>query len=278
MYEMEGPRPVSRHRPADFSASIAPLDYLPGPGTLPVFRSRPDHRVARGPRAAARALPFANKPGFPPSPLAPGISLTGWLRAFFHQLTGVSPKPKGSSFPFADRLRAFFSARDSGLPLRHSLKSLPFAGWLRGSPSRVSPFAGWHQAFPEARGPKVSRDTGGPGFPPHRWLGVSSSPVAPVHSLPKPEVSLCRVARVSPSPVPVPGGTEISTPIARAAQGVSGSNFKILWPSTSHPQLTPSCPPRRAASPPDTPQVIHRRRRRGARGPVRPARGSGPRT
>jgi hypothetical protein len=35
MYEMEGPRPVSRHRPADFSASFAPLDYLPGPGTLP---------------------------------------------------------------------------------------------------------------------------------------------------------------------------------------------------------------------------------------------------
>src|SRR6516164_9416455 len=99
MYEMEGPRPVSRHRPADFSASIAPLDYLPGPGTLPVFRSRPDHRVARGPRAAARALPFANKPGFPPSPLAPGISLTGWLRAFFHQLTGVSPSQKAQDFP-----------------------------------------------------------------------------------------------------------------------------------------------------------------------------------
>ena len=275
MYEMEGPRPVSRHRPADFSASIAPLDYLPGPGTLPVFRSRPDHRVARGPRAAARALPFANKPGFPPSPLAPGISLTGWLRAFFHQLTGVSPKPKGSSFPFADRLRAFFSARDSGLPLRHSLKSLPFAGWLRGSPSRVSPFAGWHQAFPEARGPKVSRDTGwsgvspaplarsfllagsagpllaearsfplpgGSGFPPHRWLGVS------------------------PFAGHRPGGRRISTPVGGTAQGVSGSNFKILWPSTSHPQLTPSCPPRRAASPPDTPQVIHRRGRRGCPG------------
>jgi len=244
MYEMEGPRPVSRHRPADFSASIAPLDYLPGPGTLPVFRSRPDHRVARGPRAAARALPFANKPGFPPSPLAPGISLTGWLRAFFHQLTGVSPKPKGSSFPFADRLRAFFSARDSGLPLRHSLKSLPFAGWLRGSPSRVSPFAGWHQAFPEARGPKVSRDTG--------WSGVSPAPLARSFLLAGSAGPLLAEARS----FPLPGGSGFpfagSRPwwygnfYAHRASRTRGfgqqfqDSLAVHKPSTVNPQLSPA--------------------------------------
>jgi hypothetical protein len=41
------------------------------------------------------------------------------------------------------------------------------------------PLAGWHRAFPETRGPKVCPTPGGPGFPPHRWLGVSSLPVAP---------------------------------------------------------------------------------------------------
>ena len=266
MYEMEGPRPVSRHRPADFSASIAPLDYLPGPGTLPSVPVATGSPGGSGSPRRGSGLALCQQAGVSPKPAGARYFPHRVAQGFLSPINRGFPKPKGSRFPFADRLRAFFSARDSGLPLRHSLKSLPFAGWLRGSPSRVSPFAGWHQAFPEARGPKVSRDTGGPGFPPHRWLGVSSSPVAPVHSLPKPEVSLCRVARVSPSPVPVPGGTEISTPIARAAQGVSGSNFKILWPSTSHPQLTPSCPPRRAASPPDTPQVIHRRGRRGCPG------------
>jgi len=78
MYEMEGPRPVSRHRPADFSASFAPLDHLPGPGTLPVFRSRPVHRVARGfpaPWPGLSSLPTS--PGFPPSRVAPSISSAG---------------------------------------------------------------------------------------------------------------------------------------------------------------------------------------------------------
>jgi hypothetical protein len=68
MYEMEGPRPASRHRPADFSASFAPLGHLPGPGTLPVFRSRPVHRWLGAPRAVAQAFLFANKPGVSPKP------------------------------------------------------------------------------------------------------------------------------------------------------------------------------------------------------------------
>ncbi len=34
MYEMEGPRPVSRRRPADFSASFAPVDPPSGASNL----------------------------------------------------------------------------------------------------------------------------------------------------------------------------------------------------------------------------------------------------
>ena len=120
MYEMEGPRPVSRHVPADFSASFAPLDHLPGPGTLPVLRSRPDHRWLGAPRAVAQAFLFATWPGVSPKPGSAGYFLSRWLRAFLHQLTGVSPKPKGSSFPFAGWLRAFFSLRNSGFPLRRT--------------------------------------------------------------------------------------------------------------------------------------------------------------
>src|SRR5579863_6523396 len=64
MYEMQGPRPVSRHRPADFSASFAPLNHLPGPGTHPAARSRPDHRwLGVSPLPVAQAFLFANKPG-----------------------------------------------------------------------------------------------------------------------------------------------------------------------------------------------------------------------
>jgi len=78
MYEMEGPRPVSRHVPADFSASFAPLDRLPGPGTLPgapVATSSPGGSGL--PRAVAQAFLFANQPGSPPSRVAPTISSAG---------------------------------------------------------------------------------------------------------------------------------------------------------------------------------------------------------
>ncbi len=77
MYEMEGPRLVSRHRPADFSASFAPLNHLPGPGTLPVSRSTGSPGGSGAPRAVAQAFLFANEPGFPPSWAAPSISLAG---------------------------------------------------------------------------------------------------------------------------------------------------------------------------------------------------------
>ena len=121
MYEMEGPRPVSRHRPADFSASFAPLNHLPGPGTLPVVRSTGSPGGSGAPRAVAQDFLFANGPGFPPSRVAPSASSASGSELSFHQMTGVSPRPKGSSFPFAGWLRAFFSLRDSGLPLRRTI-------------------------------------------------------------------------------------------------------------------------------------------------------------
>jgi len=175
MYEMEGPRPVSRHRPADFSASIAPLDYRPGPGTLPAVRSRPAHWVARGSPRRGSGFPLCQRAGVAPKP----DSAKYFLRR-------GAPKPKGSSFPFADRLRAFFSARDSGFPLRHSLKSFPFAGWLRGPPLRASPSPGGTERFPrpealESAQYRVARGfprTGGLESAPRRWPGVSPAPVA----------------------------------------------------------------------------------------------------
>src|SRR5439155_24922805 len=110
--------------------------------------------------------------------------------------------------------------------------------------------------FPETRGPRVCPIPGGPGFPPHRWRGVSPSPWRRTPPLPEgPELSFAGWLGVSPSPVTVPGGEEIFTPIARAAQEVSGSSFKILWPSTSHPQLTPRLSPATGVSPPDIPQA-----------------------
>ena len=77
MYEMEGPRAVSRHRPADFSASFAPLNHLPGPGTLPVFRSTgaPGGSGLPAPWLGLSSLPTS--PGFPPSQVAPSNSLAG---------------------------------------------------------------------------------------------------------------------------------------------------------------------------------------------------------
>ena len=75
MYEMQRPRPVSRRRPADFSASFAPLDHLPGPATLPVFQL-PGSPAGFGtpPGRVARELPFANDFEFPQSQAAPSIS------------------------------------------------------------------------------------------------------------------------------------------------------------------------------------------------------------
>ena len=77
MYEMEGPRPVSRHRPADFSASFAPLDHLPGPGTLPVLRSTGSPGGSGLPAPWLRLSSLPTSPGLPPSRVAPSTTLAG---------------------------------------------------------------------------------------------------------------------------------------------------------------------------------------------------------
>jgi hypothetical protein len=118
MYEMQGPRPVSRHRPADFSASFAPFDHLPGPGTLPVLRSTRSPGGSGTPRAAAQGFLIANKPGFPPSRVAPSTSFAGGSELSFRPMTGVSPKPKAQVFP---------SPGGSGLSFPHATQSFPFA-------------------------------------------------------------------------------------------------------------------------------------------------------
>ncbi len=45
---------------------------------------------------------------------------------------------------------------------------------------------------------------------------------------------------------PVSSSDVFLLPRQRAAQGPSGSNLKILWPSTSYPQELPCCPPEQA--------------------------------
>jgi hypothetical protein len=58
------------------------------------------------------------------------------------------------------------------------------------------------------------------------------------------------VSRSDPPPGLPPDGSsfsvvrEVLLPLPTAAQGVSGSKFKIFWSSTRHPQNTCRCPPR----------------------------------
>ena len=260
MYEMEGPRPASRRRPADFSASLRRSTTYQGQERSQ-RSGRPDHRVARGlPAPTAQAFLFANKPGVSPKPGSAKYFLSRWLRAFFSPNDRGFPQPKGSSFPFAGGSGLSSPHMTRGFPSAIYLEVFPFAGgpgpsshrvtrgfpsaaqpevfpapvaqsflrhrvtrgfpsaaqsevslrrvaqgfllrtWLGVSPPPCTlkfslrqwpevplagfPLAGWHRAFPETRGPKVCPIPGGPGFPPHRWLGVSSLPVAPDFSWP----------------------------------------------------------------------------------------------
>src|SRR6266705_2802554 len=225
------------------------------------------------------------------------------LRAFSHQMTGVAPMPNGSSFPFADGselssphitrgfpsatcLEVFPSPVAQGFLLRAQLGVSPPPHALKFSLSRVARVSPL-RVFPFPPAPGFPRDQRPQSLPNTGWSGVSPAPVArsfplavaPDFSLPEgPELSFAGWLGVSPSPVTVPGGEEISTPIARAAQEVSGSNFKILWPSTSHPQLTPGCPPRRAFLHRILHRPVHRRTAASPGNPVSPATGSGRRT
>ena len=79
------------------------------------------------------------------------------------------------------------------------------------------------------------------------WLGVSPSPLAPGFP-PLP------VARVSPSPVTVPGGEEISTPVragrTRGCRHQFQDSLAVHKPSTVNPELSPATD----VSPPNPPQ------------------------
>ena len=119
MYEMEGPRPASRRRPADFSASLRRSTTYQGQERSQ-RSGRPDHRVAQGlPAPTAQAFLFANKPGVSPKQGGAEYFLSRWLRAFFSPNDRGFPQVKRLKFSLRRWLRAFFSAHDSGFPLRH---------------------------------------------------------------------------------------------------------------------------------------------------------------
>jgi hypothetical protein len=196
---------------------------------------RPGHRVARGLPVPGRprlsSLPTS--PGFPwgrvtPSiscAVAPGVPLAN---------DRVAPKPKGSKSSLRRVAQSFLRRRQLGVsPPPYALKfslnrgsELSSPHITRGFPSATRfevfpepggsgctlagfPLTGWHRAFPEPEGPKVCPIPGGPGFPPHRWLRVSSSPIAPGDFLPQgPKLPFAGWLGVSPSPVTVPGGRE----------------------------------------------------------------------
>ena len=299
MYEMQRPRPVSRCRPADFSARVAPLDHLPGPGTRP---SVPVDQITGwlgAPRAVAQALLFANKPGFPPSQVAHKHFLSRRLRAFFSpndrgfpqakrlkfslrrvaqsfllitQL-GVSPPPHNLKFSL--RLAQIFLLRIRlGVsPPPHTLK-LSLRRWPEDPPCGF-PSCQVAPGFPRDQGSQSLPDTGWPGVSPAPWLGVSSLPVAPDFSLPEgPKLSFAGGSGFPLRRLPSLVVRKFLRPSGETAQEVSGSNFKILWPSTSHPQLTPGCPPRRTF----LHRILHRMIHRRAGAAISQVPGSGRRT
>jgi hypothetical protein len=203
--------------------------------------SCPDHRLALG-------LPRAGWPGNYLSPMtlsfpkakrlhvfpAPGSELS-----FRHMTRGFPQGQAVQVFPSPRWLRAFFSPHSSGFPLCQLAQSSPFAGGARLLLARRPEVALCRVApgSPMARGLGIALCRMARGFPRAGWLGVSSSPVAPGFSRPEgPDLPFAGWLGVSPLPVARgfpfagyrPGGRRISTPIGGTAQGVSGSNFKIL--------------------------------------------------
>jgi hypothetical protein len=182
---------------------------------LPVAPGHPKPKGPRYPVAGvvpgllapmARRCPLPGGPGLPPRRVAESFLFAGGSGSSWDQWPRDSPSPGGSGFSPGQGPR------------------FPFAGWLRvlpGPGAREFPFAGWLRT-PSGRDLK----------PPFAGAGSGVSPFAsgsgfPLRRLPFPVVE--KFLRLPP----------------RAAQEVSASNFKILWLSTSRPQLTLSCPPRR---------------------------------
>ena len=209
----------------------------------------PDHRLALG-------LPRAGWPGnypspkdfeFPQSLAAPSISRAVAQSFLFAAWPGVSPKVKRLKFSLRRVAQSFLFAAWLGVSPPPVSSKFSLCRWRRTPPcpkARICPLPGGAGLFlgqrPRNHPLPVAR-----GFPRTGWLGVSSSPTAPGSSWPEgPDLPFAGWLGVSPLPVARgfpfagyrPGGRRISTPIAGTAQGVSGSDFKILWPSTSHPQ------------------------------------------
>jgi hypothetical protein len=194
MYEMQRPRLVSRRRPADFSASFAPLDHLPGQQPRRCSGC-PDHRLAwDSPGPGGPGIPRHHMTwGFPQSQEAPSNS-RAWLRAFFRHMTpGFPPSHKTQVFPSPRWLRAFFSPHSSGFPLHQLARSFPFAGWLGGFPP-----CRWRRALPWPEASELPI-AGGPGFPPRRvarsFLFADGTGLLLAR---RPGFALCRVARGFP--------------------------------------------------------------------------------
>jgi len=174
MYEMEGPRPVSRHRPADFSASFAPFNHLPGPGTHPVARSRPDHRWLGSSPCRGSGFPLCRPAGVSPKPGGAKYFLSRWRRAFL--------LPYNRGFPQAEWPQVFPSPVAQSILLITQLGVSPPPYKLKFALCRVVP------GFPRGQRPQCLPNTAGAGLPRDqrpqsvpitRWFGVSPAPVVP---------------------------------------------------------------------------------------------------
>jgi hypothetical protein len=136
MYEMVRPRPVSRRRPADCSASFAPLD--------PVRDRQPGRIAGRPALQRLRFRPCRVAQGPAPPPRRQGEPFTRWLRVFTPPVTTLRPIAGASEFSLHHQL---------GFPLRRWFQG-PSSPWRRVSPppggskpllarGPGQPFAGW---------------------------------------------------------------------------------------------------------------------------------------
>jgi hypothetical protein len=136
MYEMEGPRLVSRRRPADCSASFAPLDHLPGPVAWPRFRS-PGPPVAQVPLAGWVGAFFAGDRGVAPVATAQSL-LAGGSEFSLRRRLGVAPlpTPPSSSSPGGSGGRPRSATQN--FPLRRVARGV-LVPKARGRPLPVAP-------------------------------------------------------------------------------------------------------------------------------------------
>ena len=224
MYEMEGPRLVSRHRPADCSAPLRRSTAYRARN----LTSAPVAQITGGsgvPRAGvARGFPLAGGGGFPPVPVAQGLPSPGGSELSSRYATrGFPSAAQFEVFPFADGPELSSPHLARGFPSATSFEVFPAPvaqSFLLVSRLGVSPpphtlkfsLRRWPEVppcgFPSCRvAPGFSRDQRPQSLPNTGWPGVSPEPV--VRSLlltggaglllaRKPGVVLCRVARGFP--------------------------------------------------------------------------------